>query len=252
MTTRKALLYLLMATFILIVPACSDDDDDPTTPPTPTYDDPQLEAFAVQGVALVQEIVGVLPDALSGQLTGKDTTSPTWDEADQVWRWGRENDSHANPADTWELGYQFALTFLQEEVPQMTPEGADNIKMEVVFYFYRNQFTDEANQFNLSFTMILTFETMTINPDYMEISGSGEGLLSGGGYTDGVPIGFYRDITMSSFLMIPTGECLSGGIDFDMDTQSFSVGFDGTTSAYWDYLKGPGNFVDGEFKISCP
>ena len=47
------------------------------------------------------------------------------------------------------------------------------------------------------------------------------------------------------------GGCPSGSFEIDLDTRHFSVGFDGGTTAYWDYVLGPNQFKEGEITLTC-
>lgn len=254
MKTRSIPLLLLLAGLLVLNPACSSDDDDNggTNPVVvPTYDDPVLEAMATEGAEMAQGIIEMAPGWMSGQMGKKDTTTPVWDPTCTCWRWTVTEGEYTDPLDTWSRHWNLALTYYQGETPQQGYEGADRIGVVIQFNSNTSSNSDAGSDITW-FTFTLETFTVPNGPGTLMISGNGAGNLGGESYSGEDYFYFSEEFTVFLMLTMPmTGGCPTGGLDLDMDDKSFSVGFDGGTTAYWDYVTGPGQSLQGELTISC-
>jgi hypothetical protein len=253
MKTRHIPLLLLLAGLFVLTPACSSDDDDNggTAPIIPAYDDPVLEAMATEGVEVVEGIVEMAPELFSGQMGLKDTTTPVWDPTCTCWRWTVFEGDATNPMDTWSRNWILALTYYQGETPQMEFEGADRIGVEIQYNFNHSMSSDLGSDYEW-FAFTLETSIVPNGPESIMVSGYGSGNLGAESYSGEDYEDFDQEFTISLNLTMPAmGGCPGGGLDLDMDTKSFSVGFDGSTTGYWDYITGPGQSLQGELTITC-
>jgi hypothetical protein len=97
--------------------------------------------------------------------------------------------------------------------------------------------------------MELEITNFTAGTVHVEAVGLGE--FSGFFMANGEYSQIYKEITLSLILTIPFGDCPTGGLDLGMNTTSFSLGFDGTTKAYWYYSVGPGDPEKGSINLVC-
>jgi hypothetical protein len=253
MKSRHILLLLLLTGLLVLIPACSSDDDDNggTAPPIPTYDDPVLEAMATEGAEVAQGIIDMAPGWMAGQVGKRDTTAPVWDAECMCWRWTISEGEYTDPMDTWSRVWALALTYYQGETPQQDFEGADRIGVVTVFNSNASS-NSEAGSKYAWFTFTLETFIEPGGPGLIMISGSGAGNLGAESYAGEDYTYFNDELTIVVNLTMPlTGGCPTGALELDTDTKSFSVGFNGGSTAYWDYVFGPGQFKEGEMKISC-
>ena len=250
MTTRPAIACLILALFILLLPACSDDDD-PVTPPGPTYDDPVLQALAEEGAIVAQGLVDVFPGVASGALFTKDAIDPYWDESCTCWRWGFFDEFYGGPGESWYRGWNFAATFYKDDVPQMDPEGADRVSLQINYSATESSYTDEMNNIYRDFSVNLAAEITMLSEGVFEINGSGTGALTSYAMNDGVPSEIFEEFTSSLYMTYPLGQCPTGMLTLDFDPASFSVSFHNEGVAYWEYQVGPGEPTTGNFNLTC-
>lgn len=250
--SRYSLLALLACLFVL-VPACSDDDEgSPTNVPPTTYADPQLQAMTHEGTLVVQGLIDMFPTWMAGQMGKKDATDPTWDPNSQCWRWTDTESEYTDPLYTWSRTWNFALTYYQGETPQMEFEGADSIGMILGYHFGESDYRNETNSFNTNFYFTLALTGVPNGPDSIMVGGSGEGEFNGYFTVGEEYTQIYENLAVMMNLTMPVlGGCPVGSLEFDTESTSFSMGFDGESTAYWDYVTGPGQSVQGTITLTC-
>ena len=250
MNSRPFPLILLISCLLILIPACSEDDI-PTVPVIPTIEDPLLASLSQEGAVISQGFIDMIPAWAQGDLGGKETTPPTWDPSCNCWRWSSNEGDVSDPLHTWGRNWSFALTIYQGETPQMEFEGADRIQVDIGYGYNASDYRDESNNSNTNFFINMELEITDFTAGMVYVEAVGLGEFSGYFMADGEYSQIYKEIILSLILTIPFGDCPSGGLDLDMDTTSFSLGFDGTTTAWWYYSVGPGDPEKGSINFVC-
>jgi hypothetical protein len=257
MTTRRIFSILIATSLIFLLPACSDDDDpvDPGGGNGGTVTDPVGQVLQEEVPALAKDIVAMVPALATGQLGGKDAEDPYFDETCTCWRWS-EYDGEYSDNSYWESSTSYAVTFYAEEVPQMLFEGSDRTEVSVSHTYYESDYTGEGRPpqdkySTKTVTYNLNGEITMISEGVAQVSGSGTGQLSGGTGVGDEWEGYSEEFDISLYMTQPLTQCPTGELDFDMEAVSFSVAFDGSSTALWFYSVGPGDPTTGTFPIPC-
>lgn len=253
MNTSRYLLLALLACLLVLIPACSDDDEgNPTNVPPQTYSDPQLQAMTHEGTLVVQGLIDMFPTWMAGQMGKKDATTPEWDSGCQCWRWSDSESESIDELYNWSRTWNFALTYYQGETPQMEFEGADSIGMVLGYHFGESDYRNENNSYNTNFYFTVALTGVPNGPDSIMVGGSGEGEFSGYFTVGEDHTQIYEDIGVMLNLTMPIlGGCPAGSLEFDTESTSFTVSFVGESTAYWDYVTGPGESQQGTIDLTC-
>jgi len=254
MKSRLTFLPWLLTGLLILIPACSSDDDDNggTNPPPPTYDDPVLEVMATECSEVAQGLIDQFPAWVQGITKKKEMTDPVWNEECMCWRWSITEGDNTNPQHNWSRAWYFSLTYFAEDTPQQEIADADRIQVVVNYSYFSSKQQNEQNNSYTEFYLNITMNTTEFTQGSATVSGSGTGSFNGYFTVNGEFSEAYRnmDVVLNLTMPLPSG-CPTGAFELDMDTTHFSIGFDGTSTGYWDYVYGPGQFEDGELHFSC-
>jgi hypothetical protein len=255
MSARYFSAFLLLTALLFLNIACSDDDD-PTGPGNITVTDPRVEPLKDEGTALAQDIIATIPALAQGQLGNKDETEPYFDPTCTCWRWGEYDGDYTDPLFSWERSTSYTGTFMNGGVPQMEFEGADAIDVTLYYSYYESTCDDveekDANRYSSkSVNFNLNLQVTEFSDDPATLTGTGTGSVSGGEQVGEEWEGFYEEIEVTIEMTVPFAGCPSGSIDLDMEEASFSMGFNGSSSASWSYAAGEGDPLTGTFTIIC-
>lgn len=102
-----------------------------------------------------------------------------------------------------------------------------------------------------SVTYTLNGVITMVSEGVVQVSGSGSGMLTGGTGEGDDWESFSEEFSISLLMTQPLTGCPTGMLDFEMESVSFDVDFDGSNEAQWFYSVGPGDPATGTFPIPC-
>ncbi len=243
---------------------CSGDDEPGIGDPgggnpggTQFSDDPALQAQIDKGLEIGNAMMTMMPQWASGNFVGPPDKDAIFNESCTCWAWQQTLGSQfGNPFDY--TMWDFTATFYAGETAVADPEDADRVVVEVSFVqnsgFFDAQQEDGDNE-STTFTAFFSVSISPVGGDPVTISGGGTADFSSSGTIRGTYFAYFSTFGVDMNLTLPLTGCPSGEMQLvDMGREdgvtSFSISYDGTTTAWWTLsIDGTGEFRGSETLI---
>jgi len=250
----KYLTCLFAIALIVCFWGCSGDDE--ANPNNPgggqVTDDPAVQAQIDKGLEVGNALMAMMPQWASGNFVGPPSKDAYFNENCVCWTWQEDlGNAYSNPYDS--SSWSFTATFFAGETPVPDPGSADRVQVDVHLIQNSGFYPEDESGGDEGSSSFIAFLSIVISPvggNPVMVSGGGTASYSASGSVGDSYYAHYAEFDVHLELTLPLPGCPSGIMTIEtMDEEDgptlFSVGYDGSTTAWWTLSQG----WQGEFTV---